>query len=92
MNLRSEYYGHYNGYAVIKPQPMVIVSTIDDAPAWKPTGDISHLIKLYRDRGYPLGKSRKGIKKYLKRILLKALGCKSYNEAMRKSKRRNLKT
>lgn len=80
-------FNHFSGYAIAKPQA-VIVTAIDTAPLdYKPSRDISHLVKLYRDRGYPLGKSRKGLKKYLKRMLLKALGCKTYNQAMRNAKR-----
>lgn len=83
------YSNYVMGYAVVPPRPAIVLNVIDSFPPIQvenKKGDVSHLIKLYRDKGYPLGKSRRGIKKYLKKRLLNALDCKSYNEFVRKYK------
>ena len=76
----------YTGLAIQKPR-FVVSSTLSDEPV-KVNGRavLEHNIRLYRQKGYPLGKSKRGIKKWLKKRFLKALQCKTYNQAMRKRK------
>jgi hypothetical protein len=84
-------YGWRGGLMIARESRLVVLSVTDTAPLdFKPGGGgTAHLVELYRARGYPLGKNRKGLKKYLKRILLKALNCKSANEARRKYTKKN---
>ncbi|MBS1793638.1 MAG: hypothetical protein JSS81_07285 [Acidobacteria bacterium] len=87
---RFDYYAYRYGYPVIKQPPPLILTTVETAPIKyepePPKQFISRMLGLYRRKGYPLGKTRRGFKKWLKRMILKAVGCKSIRAAKRKYK------
>ena len=84
---RFEYYG----YALVRPPASIVLSVADTSPSLKikpepPRQFAARMLKLYRDKGHPLGKTKRGFKKWIKRKFVKALGYKTFNQAVRKYK------
>lgn len=88
MNNRFEYIAHTPGYGLIRPRTSIFMMPVDTAPIEvkpePPRQFGARMHKQYREKGYPLGKTKRGFKKWVKGRLLKALDCKSFKQALRK--------
>lgn len=87
----SNRFDYYGGFPVINPPAAVFITPVIDAAPVEikreaPGEFQSRMLRRYREKGYPLGKTKRGFKKWLKNLLVKALGCKSFKAALRKYK------
>jgi hypothetical protein len=88
MNNQFQNYG--TGYGLVRPRTSVFIMPIDTAPIKiepePPRQFEARMLKQYREKSYPLGKTKRGFKKWLKRKLTNIACCKTFKQALRKYK------
>lgn len=64
----ADRYSPYLGLALMQPKSILVLNTVDTSPIETSNEpELLRNVKLYKKLGYPLGKSKKGLKKWLRR-------------------------